>query len=343
MRLRTTATNATTTTLFSTFSSSTEARATRHRFGSATIGSLITTATSTGSNGFDITDGCYAINGVCLSSDPGGGGGSGVLIGIQTFTIHDTYVPSAGATAAQVVVTGGGGGGGGILGTDTTNETIAGGGGAGGTAIAYIDVTATTSVQVFVGSGGSAGANTGGDGGTGGTSAFSTSRLPSATVVAIGNKRDGLRRSRCDRRSGIRCGSARGEIKHRGSAFPRCVCRKVLTAVPVDQLLGSEVVQASRTRMVTQRPAQMRSRTARVVEVPSKKILLVAHLAAPVQRVSLSPAMNRPFNGIMNTANGEPDSAPVHRHTDSRLSATEPAGMHSLQLRRLATQHRPTH
>lgn len=168
-----TATGATTTTLFSTTASSSQLFANNATIGSATIGSLNTTATSTGANGFNIADGCYAIGGTCIGTS-GGGGGSGVLIGIQTFTADGTYVPSAGATAAQVIVTGGGGGGGGILGTDTTNETIAGGGGAGGTSIAYIDVTSTTSVNVTVGIGGTAGTNTGGDGGQGGTSAFST-------------------------------------------------------------------------------------------------------------------------------------------------------------------------
>ncbi len=170
-----TATNATTTTLFTTFSSSTETRANTASFGNATIGSLTTTATSTGSNGFDITDGCYSIDGVCISSGPGGGGGSGELIAIQTFSAvgTTTYTPSAGATSAQVIVTGGGGGGGGADSDGTTVEVPAGGAGAGATAFLHVDLTATTSVQVVVGAGGTGGtAAAGGTGLGGGHSSF---------------------------------------------------------------------------------------------------------------------------------------------------------------------------
>ncbi len=168
------ATNATTTTLFSGFSSSTETRANTASFGSATIGSLTTTATSTGSNGFDITDGCFSIDGICLSSE-GGGDPSGVLIAIQTFSVvgTTTYTPSAGATSAQVIVTGGGGGGGGADSDGTTVEVPAGGAGAGATAFLHVDLTATTSVQVVVGAGGTGGtAAAGGTGLTGGHSSF---------------------------------------------------------------------------------------------------------------------------------------------------------------------------
>jgi hypothetical protein len=114
-----------------------------------------------------------------------------VLVGIQVFSTPGTttYTPSAGATNAQVIVTAAGGGGGGAAGVaaDTASEVAAGGGGAGGTSIALIDLTSTSSVQVVVGSGGTAGTNTGADGGIGGYSKFST--FASATGGGAG---DGL-------------------------------------------------------------------------------------------------------------------------------------------------------
>ncbi len=170
-----TATNATTTSLFATFASTTEMRANTASFGSAAIGSLTTVGTTTGSNGFDISSGCFSINGVCIASDQGGGGGSGVLIAIQTFSAvgTTTYTPSAGATSAQVIVTGGGGGGGGADSDGATVEVPAGGAGAGATAFLVVDLTATTSVQVVVGAGGTGGtAAAGGTGVGGGHSSF---------------------------------------------------------------------------------------------------------------------------------------------------------------------------
>lgn len=124
--------------------------------------------------GIDIASGCFSVAGDCL--EDGGGGGSGVLVNIQTFAVNGTYIPSAGAVTAQVIVTGGGGGGGGAdsPAADTANETVGGGGGAGATSIVFVDLTSTTSVQVAVGAAGLAGANTGGTGGTGGQSRFST-------------------------------------------------------------------------------------------------------------------------------------------------------------------------
>lgn len=132
-------------------------------------------ATTTAGNGIDIASGCFSVAGECVTGQ-GGGGGSGVLLNIQTFTTNDTYVPSAGATNAQVIVTGGGAGGGGADGpaADTTNETVAGGGGAGGTSIALIDLTSITSVNVIVGGGGGGGTNAGGSGSIGQDSAFGT-------------------------------------------------------------------------------------------------------------------------------------------------------------------------
>jgi hypothetical protein len=160
----------------STFAGGVEARA---------LNITSTTATSTFANGIDLANGCISVNGTCISA--GGGGGSGVLVNIQTFTANGTYTPSPGATTAQVIVTGGGGGGGGILGTDTTNETVAGGGGAGGTAIDYVDLTNVTSVVVTVGTGGAGGVNTGGTGTTGGSSSFGAFASANGGVGGVGS------------------------------------------------------------------------------------------------------------------------------------------------------------
>ncbi|MFZ2719984.1 MAG: hypothetical protein WAZ27_03885, partial [Minisyncoccia bacterium] len=144
-------------------------------------------ATSTAVNGIDIASGCFAVGGECITGT-GGGGGSGVLVNIQSFSANDTYVPSAGATNAQVIVTGGGAGGGGADGpaADVTNETTAGGGGAAGTSIAFVDLTSITSVNVIVGGGGGGGSNAGGSGTTGGDSAFGTHATGTGGVLGGG-------------------------------------------------------------------------------------------------------------------------------------------------------------
>lgn len=144
-------------------------------------------ATTTAVNGIDIANGCFSVGGECITGT-GGGGGSGVLLNIQTFTTNDTYIPSAGATNAQVIVTGGGAGGGGADGPtlDTTNETVAGGGGAAGTSIAFVDLASITSVNVIIGGGGSGGSNAGGSGSTGGDSAFGTHATGTGGVLGGG-------------------------------------------------------------------------------------------------------------------------------------------------------------
>ncbi len=148
-------------------------------------------ATSTFANGINIGQGCVAVNGVCLGAGGGGGEGSGVLVAIRTFTTPGvtTYTPSPGATIAHVVVTGGGGGGGGAdaPAADVANETVGGGGGAGASSIVVVDVVATTSVQISVGSAGTAGSNTGGTGGTGGQSRFSTFAIANGGVGGGGS------------------------------------------------------------------------------------------------------------------------------------------------------------
>ena len=146
------------------------------------------TGTSTFAGGIDIAAGCFSVGGECIEI-PGGGGGSGVLVDIQSFSANGTYIPSAGATIAYVIVTGAGGGGGGAdsPAADTANEVVGGGGGAGGTSLAVVDVAATTSVKVFVGTAGTGGANTGGTGGTGGQSRFSTFATGSGGVGGGGS------------------------------------------------------------------------------------------------------------------------------------------------------------
>ncbi len=162
--------------------------------GATTTGNLVVqgSGTSTFAHGVDIASGCFAVNGECIGgAGGGGGGGSGVLVAIQTFSTPGvaTYVPSPGATVAHAIVTGAGGGGGGADAptADTANETSGGGGGAGGTAIVVVDVVATTSVQVTVGTGGTAGANTGGNAGTGGGSRFSTFAIVNGGVGGNGS------------------------------------------------------------------------------------------------------------------------------------------------------------
>ena len=146
-------------------------------------------ATSTFAGSIDLANGCFAINGECITSPGGGGVGNGVLIGIQEFSSPGTttYTPTAGATNAQVIITGAGGGGGGADGPDTTNETAGGGGGAGGTTVLFFDLNGTTSVQIVVGAGGSGGLNTGTTGNGGGHSAFSTVASSTGGVGGTGS------------------------------------------------------------------------------------------------------------------------------------------------------------
>lgn len=89
---------------------------------------------------------------------------------IQVFstTGTSTFSVPSGVTKVKVQVVGGGGGGGG--GAD--NGRGGSGGGGGGYALEYVDVSATSSVQVFVGSGGAGGSA--GDGADGTWSTFGT-------------------------------------------------------------------------------------------------------------------------------------------------------------------------
>lgn len=90
----------------------------------------------------------------------------------QTFASPGTTTFSApsGITKVKVKLVGGGGGGGG----NTTNTSVSQGGGASSYSEENVDITGTSTIQVFVGSGGTAGAATGGNGGAGSWSTFGT-------------------------------------------------------------------------------------------------------------------------------------------------------------------------
>lgn len=91
---------------------------------------------------------------------------------IQVFssTGTTTFSVPSGITKVKVQVVGAGGGGGG----NTTAGRGSAGGGGGGYALEYVNVTGTSTIQVFVGSGGAGGAAGGGSGSAGGWSTFGT-------------------------------------------------------------------------------------------------------------------------------------------------------------------------
>lgn len=92
---------------------------------------------------------------------------------IRVYTASTTWNKPTNLEYISIWVCGGGGGGGG----NTTAGVSSGGGGGGGCAFEILDkteLTATSSVFVTIGAGGTAGLGSGGNGGTGGTSQFST-------------------------------------------------------------------------------------------------------------------------------------------------------------------------
>lgn len=78
----------------------------------------------------------------------------GKNVQVITTTGTSTFAVPSGISKVYVRLVGGGGGGG--NGSDDTSDGSGGGGGGGGYAEEMVDVTSTTTVQVFVGSGGSA-------------------------------------------------------------------------------------------------------------------------------------------------------------------------------------------
>lgn len=89
---------------------------------------------------------------------------------VITTTGTSTFTVPSGITRVKVRVVGAGGGGGG----NTTATQSGGGGGAGGYAEEMVNVSGTTTIQVFVGTGGAGGAGTGADGANGMWSTFGT-------------------------------------------------------------------------------------------------------------------------------------------------------------------------
>lgn len=89
---------------------------------------------------------------------------------IFSSTGTSTFVVPSGLSVIHVRIIGGGGGGGGAINSSAVNGGAGGGGG--GYAEKDIDVTATTSIQLFVASGG--GTSSGSAGSTGGTTFFGT-------------------------------------------------------------------------------------------------------------------------------------------------------------------------
>lgn len=85
---------------------------------------------------------------------------------VSTTTGTSTFAIPSGITKLNVAVCGAGGGGGGV------NAGAGGGGGSGGCALRMVDVSGTSTVQYFIGTGGTSGSNTSGT--TGSWSTFGT-------------------------------------------------------------------------------------------------------------------------------------------------------------------------
>lgn len=113
-----------------------------------------TNATSTFAGGINLTDGCFAVDGVCIRS-----GVDGVEIYASTSPgTAGTWNAPANLDFAQVIVTGAGGGGGEAETQDTAAEAAAGGGGAGATTIEVFSAAELgVSKPITVGAGGAGG------------------------------------------------------------------------------------------------------------------------------------------------------------------------------------------
>jgi hypothetical protein len=126
-----------------------------------TVFSISRTGTTTASNGFNITGGCFAINNTCIGMGQ---------VATTTYTGNGSYTKSANMVLVIVDVWGPGGGGGG--GGSVAAGTAATGGGAGGggayssKTFSNTDITGTITITVpSGGTGGTAGTNAaGGDG-----------------------------------------------------------------------------------------------------------------------------------------------------------------------------------
>lgn len=93
-------------------------------------------ATSTFANGIDLTDGCFAINGTCISGSGGGGGtidGSGSANLFAYFTDADTLAATSSPTVGYLVAT-----------STTATSTFAA-----GVQTTYLNVTGTSATSTF--------------------------------------------------------------------------------------------------------------------------------------------------------------------------------------------------
>lgn len=125
-------------------------------------------ATSSFSNGINISGGCFAVNGTCITL----GGTYIVLSKITQIQASTTWSKPTDLSHVVVEVWGAGGGSGGADSSATTVQT-GGGGGGGGYGMKLIEAQHLGgTVTVDVGAGGSAGATAGGNGGPGGGSGF---------------------------------------------------------------------------------------------------------------------------------------------------------------------------
>lgn len=109
---------------------------------------------------------------------------------VFTSTGTTTFTVPSGITKVKTTVIGAGGAGGGCSTGGSNAGDSGGGGGGGGTAIEFVDVTGTTTIQVFVGTGGSGSAGNSGTAGTWstfGTNGFYNSASGGALGVAEGD------------------------------------------------------------------------------------------------------------------------------------------------------------
>ena len=136
------------------------------------------TATSTFTNGIDLTGGCFAVNGTCVTGSSGGSGTGGArLSAVHVYTANDTWTKPSNIDYVITQVIGAGGGGGGAA-TNGSGQVSGGGGGGGGAAcivVAYsANLSATESISVGSAGGGGSAGNTGTTGGNSSFGAFAT-------------------------------------------------------------------------------------------------------------------------------------------------------------------------
>lgn len=113
----------------------------------------------------------------------------GKNISVITALGTSTFAVPSGITKLHVITCSSGGGGGGVD-PGSTNESGGAGGGGGGCAEEMVDVTGTTSIQAFVGTGGIGGTNAPTNGTTGTWSTFGTNGFYNYATPGEGGGRD---------------------------------------------------------------------------------------------------------------------------------------------------------